>query len=290
MTHQDEVVHNEEESRSARKHPRIHTVILDWAGTTIDYGCFAPVDAFIEAFEHFGITPTIEETRAPMGMEKKDHIRKMLDGDRLMTLWKETRGDMFTEQDVDDIYKRFEPALLSVLLSHCQLLPDVLETVKELRNRSIAIGSTTGYSHEMMALVAPAAAALGYSPDCLVCPEDVGTGRPAPNMIWLNIELLKTPSVLHVLKVGDTAADMQEGKFAGCLSAGVLRGSSMVGLSEDECDELDTTRREAIFDEAKQNYYKAGADFVIERFSDLPELIDTIETTDRNMFGEVIHV
>ena len=25
-------------------------VIFDWAGTTVDYGCFAPVQAFVEVF------------------------------------------------------------------------------------------------------------------------------------------------------------------------------------------------------------------------------------------------
>ena len=35
-------------------------IIFDWAGTTVDYGSFAPVQAFIEAFEAFGITPTLE--------------------------------------------------------------------------------------------------------------------------------------------------------------------------------------------------------------------------------------
>ena len=36
-------------------------VIFDWAGTTVDYGCFAPVQAFVEVFCHFGIEPTMEE-------------------------------------------------------------------------------------------------------------------------------------------------------------------------------------------------------------------------------------
>ena len=31
----------------------IEAVIFDWAGTTVDYGCFAPVQAFIEAFKEF---------------------------------------------------------------------------------------------------------------------------------------------------------------------------------------------------------------------------------------------
>ena len=59
------------------------TVILDWAGTAIDFGCFAPVAAFKKAFERAGLRPTIEETRAPMGMKKWDHIKKMLRGERL---------------------------------------------------------------------------------------------------------------------------------------------------------------------------------------------------------------
>lgn len=28
----------------------IQGVIFDWAGTTVDFGCFAPVSAFAEAF------------------------------------------------------------------------------------------------------------------------------------------------------------------------------------------------------------------------------------------------
>ena len=37
---------------------RFDAVIFDWAGTTVDYGSFAPVQAFIKAFEKFGIKPT----------------------------------------------------------------------------------------------------------------------------------------------------------------------------------------------------------------------------------------
>lgn len=58
----------------------IEAVIFDWAGTTVDYGCFAPVKAFMEAFAHHGVPVTMEETRKPMGMLKRDHIRTMLMG------------------------------------------------------------------------------------------------------------------------------------------------------------------------------------------------------------------
>ena len=34
---------------------KIKCVIMDWAGTAVDYGCFAPVAAFIEAFAEKGL-------------------------------------------------------------------------------------------------------------------------------------------------------------------------------------------------------------------------------------------
>ena len=67
-------------------------VIFDWAGTTVDYGCFAPVQAFVEVFKHFGIDPTMDEVREPMGMLKKDHIRTMLNMDRISGLWRDKYG------------------------------------------------------------------------------------------------------------------------------------------------------------------------------------------------------
>lgn len=45
---------------------KMEAVIFDWAGTTVDYGSFAPVQAFIEAFKKFGVTPTHAEVREPM--------------------------------------------------------------------------------------------------------------------------------------------------------------------------------------------------------------------------------
>ena len=40
---------------------KIECVIIDWAGTAVDYGCFAPVAAFLKAFAEKGLTVTMEE-------------------------------------------------------------------------------------------------------------------------------------------------------------------------------------------------------------------------------------
>ncbi|GHU76399.1 hypothetical protein FACS1894188_08870 [Clostridia bacterium] len=257
---------------------KIKAIILDWAGTTVDYGCFAPVDAFAAAFAAFGVTPTIEEIRAPMGLAKRTHIEKMLAGKRLAAFWKERYGHAPADDDVARIYDRFEPTLFNVLTNHAEPLPGVLKTVQRIREMGIKIGSTTGYTREMMNIIAPLAKAAGYAPDCLVCPEETGgAGRPYPYMVCCNLEKLGVASIREVLKIGDTDADMREGKNAGCLCVGVLRGSSMLGLSREEFEHKDEAETAALFETAKNKYISAGADYVISDISALPELIGELE-------------
>jgi len=255
---------------------KVSAIILDWAGTTVDFGCFAPVNAIISAFEACGITPTFDETRAPMGMEKRTHVEKMLEGERLAALWKEKHGRSHTKGDVDRIYKKFESALFETLADYTDPLPGVLETVNKLREMGLVIGSTTGYTTEMMDIVVPLAGAKGYMPDYIVCPEDVGNGRPYPYMIWHNLKKFRIADVRNVVKVGDTTVDIEEGKNAGCISVGVLKGSCMLGLSEKEYEDIPFIDLERLLKEARAKYTKAGADYVIEDITELPKLIVTL--------------
>lgn len=34
---------------------KIKCLIMDWAGTAVDYGCFAPVAAFVDCFKAIGL-------------------------------------------------------------------------------------------------------------------------------------------------------------------------------------------------------------------------------------------
>ncbi len=56
---------------------KIEAVIFDWAGTTVDYGCFAPLEVFIKIFRKRGVKITDEEARKPMGLLKIDHVRAL---------------------------------------------------------------------------------------------------------------------------------------------------------------------------------------------------------------------
>jgi phosphonoacetaldehyde hydrolase len=257
---------------------KIEGVIFDWAGTTVDFGCFAPVKVFLEIFRNTGVEVTMEEARIPMGMLKRNHIKAMLQMPRIGLLWEEKHGKAFDENDVDELYSSFETMLLASLREYTEPLPDVLDTVAELRRRGLKIGSTTGYTDSMMAIVAPSAAEKGYSPDFVITPDATESlGRPYPYMVFRNIEALRINAPWKTVKVGDTIADIKEGVNAGTWSVGVVVGSSQMGLSFDEYQSMPEIERQNVVVKVRSEFMTAGADFVIETMKELPALIDKID-------------
>lgn len=253
---------------------KIEAVIFDWAGTTVDFGCMAPVQAFIEGFCKFGITPTVEEVREPMGMLKIDHIRTMLAMPRIKTCWEEIYGCSPTEEDAKKIFQGFEENLFSVLDNHADVKPDVVKAVQTLREHDIKIGSTTGYTDKMMEIIMPIAKEQGYEPDCMYSPDATHQkGRPYPYMIFKNMEQLGIADVKAVLKVGDTISDIKEGKNAGVWSAGIVVGSSEMGLTLEQYESLSKEEKEQKAKEVEEIYKKAGADFVFQTMEEVVEFV-----------------
>ena len=256
----------------------IKGVIFDWAGTTVDFGSTSPVSAFKEAFRRAGLDVTDEEVRAPMGLLKRDHIKTMLAMPRINQAWIDAHGKAPDADDAERIYSDFEPALMAVLDRHCDLLPGVVDTVAYLRANDIRIGSTTGFTRAMMAVVTAGARQEGYAPDMLQTADDTGGfGRPWPFMIFGNMKQLGLLNVRTVIKVGDTASDMAEARNAGVIGVGVCEGSSMIGLDKASWCALEESKRQALLKDARSRFYAAGADFVINRMSELPSLIEDLE-------------
>ena len=158
---------------------KLKLVVFDWAGTTVDYGCFAPVAAFDKAFRAFGVQPTMDEIRAPMGMLKRDHIRTMLQMESVAAQWQAQAGKPAAESDVEAIYRVFEEKLMESLSDYASPKPGVADAVAQLRGMGLQIGSTTGYTDSMMAVVVPAAAQQGYAPDYWCSPDSAGGFRPS---------------------------------------------------------------------------------------------------------------
>lgn len=254
----------------------IQAVIFDWAGTTVDYGCFAPLDVFLEVFKKKGIEVTHEEAREPMGMLKWDHINTMCQMERIAGLWKEKYGRYPEKKDVDMLYADFEPMLFSILRNYTTPIPGVLELVDRLRRAGIKIGSTTGYTAEMMAIVAPEAKKRGYAPDSLVTPTEMPAGRPHPWMCYQNAINLGVFPMKHMIKVGDTTSDIREAVNAGAWAVGVIKGSSELGMTEKEVLECDPDLLADRMEAVAKRFKEAGADYVIDSIGELDTLIPKI--------------
>ncbi|MCD5325777.1 MULTISPECIES: phosphonoacetaldehyde hydrolase [Pontibacillus] len=266
---------------------RIKGVIFDWAGTTVDYGCFAPVNVFIEVFRKRGVHITLEEAREPMGLLKIDHIRAICQMDRVTKEWEGLHGEEPSEVDVRALYEDFEPMMFRVLENYAEPIPHVLEAVEDIRNKGIKIGSTTGYTKEMVEVVAREAKKKGYAPDSIVASTEVSSGRPLPWMCYANAMNLGVYPMQQMMKVGDTTSDMAEGLNAGMLTVGVVKGSSTLGLTKDQVDAMENTELNARIEKAKRVLTEAGAHYVIEDMSELPGLIDEINQAQES---EVAHV
>ena len=250
-------------------------IIFDWAGTTVDYGCMTPVKAFYEAFKAYGIEPTVEEIRKPMGMLKIDHVRTMLGMERINALWQEKYNRDWNEDDVKAVYKLSEAKIFEVLDNYTDIKPHVLETMMELRNRGLKIGSTTGYTSEMMKIVTARAKQQGYTPDFWITPDMTksGKGRPYPYMVFHNMEALGLDDVHKVLKVGDTISDIKEGLNAGLKTVGIIEGSSLMGLTKDEYEHLSQDEQNKLDLKVTSAYQDAGADYIIRDIRGLLDLV-----------------
>jgi phosphonoacetaldehyde hydrolase len=253
--------------------PEIKLVVLDWAGTVIDFGCLAPSGAFVAAFAQKGVEVSLAEARGPMGLHKKDHIRAMLRTDAVGEKWRAAAGRDWAETDVEELYRTVTPMQVQAAAKYSELIPGVLEVVAKLRAQGIKIAGTSGYFHEAMAVVTAAAKRQGYEPDFNICADDVPAGRPAPWMIFRSMEALNVYPPAAVLKVGDTVIDIKDGRNAGCWSVGVIDSSNEMGLSADELGALAPAELESRRAGIRERYTKAGAHAVIEHLSALPNLI-----------------
>src|SRR5271156_4784083 len=94
---------------------RIEAVIFDWAGTTVDHGCMAPVAAFREVFRRRGITVSTAAARGPMGIHKRTHIERLCALPEVIAAWGTRFGRAPDAADVEAMFAEFVPLQLAVL-------------------------------------------------------------------------------------------------------------------------------------------------------------------------------
>ena len=102
----------------------LQAVILDWAGTAVDFGSMAPVAALQRVFEASGVPVTAEEVRAHMGTLKKDQIRSICAGDRVAAAWSSRHGHAPGEADVERLFAEFLPQQSEILTEFSKPFPE----------------------------------------------------------------------------------------------------------------------------------------------------------------------
>lgn len=254
----------------------VKAIIVDWAGTTVDFGCLAPAIAFVEVFKRNGIDLTLDEVRAPMGLAKRDHVKAILEFPGVAHLWELIYKRKAADEDIDALYSELEPAMSSVAAQFAEPIKGTLELIEELHSRGIKVGSTTGYMAPIMQRVIPAAEKFGFRPDCIVSSSEVPAGRPKPWMCYLNAQKLNVFPMHHMIKIGDTIADLEEGLNAGMWTICLTLSGNEVGLSAEEVEASQASEIKMKVNSAKNKFMSAGAHFTAEGIWDCLPIIELI--------------
>jgi phosphonoacetaldehyde hydrolase len=256
----------------------LKAVILDWAGTAVDYGSFAPTAVFLRLFKDQNVEITAEDARSGMGLMKKDHLRTILARPHVAEAWKTSHhGALATEEDINKLFTDFVPLQISVLKEFAEPIPGFLSVVKGLREQDMKIGTTTGYLRSMMEVLAPQAKENGYVPDCIVCPDEVPAGRPYPWMCYENAIQLGVFPMQAMVKVGDTLPDVEEGLNAGMWTVGLSLTGNLLGLNKSEVSALSPKEKDDAREKIEAQLYQVGAHYVIDGIWDLPKVLDEIK-------------
>ncbi len=207
--------------------------VFDMAGTTVRDRNEVR-ECYIQAARNTGLQFTSEQYQPLRGLSKREVF---------VRLWTDQLGNQSAVL-ASEIVRSFAE-FQRILEEYYRTVPIVptegcLECFEWLRRQEIAIGLTTGFYREVTDIIL---ARLGWdkgldsqyagTPDTIiqasVTSDEVANGRPAPDMIRRVMELTGVDNPRHVIKIGDTPVDLEEGRNAGCgLTLVVTNGSHTV--------------------------------------------------------------
>lgn len=254
----------------------VRAVVFDWAGTVIDFGCMAPIEALLGVFAAAGVPISATEARRDMGKAKLDHLRALLADPGVAARWQAKKDRPADEDDVEGLYAQLEPAMQAAATKAAVLIPGAVEAVEDLRALGIKVGSGTGYTRAMMAGIESAAAEQGYVPDVIICAGETPSGRPSPLPCWAALIAMDAWPANRCIKVDDAPVGIEEGRNAGCWTVGIAGSGNAVGLSLADYRLLSEPERAARLIAAEAQLRAAGADFVIEDVSHLLPVVHEI--------------
>ncbi len=237
---------------------KISMVMFDLSGTTV-YDDTGVRDCLYKAAEEHHLATTPDEILLHMGTNKI-HLYQFLiarsQGQNIDFKDFEKIQDPQTYDLAKKVFDRYEELMIAHYRTEVREVEGASDTFRWCHDHGIKVATDTGFHGKITEAIMDG---LGWVRDGLVdCSVHVQCvsgerGRPAPFMIFYAMEKLDIQSVYEVIKIGDTPADMLEGRNAGCRGiVGVLSGPRPVTA-----------------------WGKYWHTHVIESVKDLPELIET---------------
>lgn len=197
---------------------RPELVVFDLAGTTV-------IDpdgvgtCLREALQDVGVTSTVAETNAVMGIPKPEAIRAIL--------LQHQRSDLLSS--IEAIHVDFTNRMIHFYQTDPRVeeVPGAANTFAALHKAGIRVALNTGFSRDITDVLLERLHWLDSGNiDATICSDEVPRGRPHPDMIQALMKRLGINDSRNVAKVGDTPSDLGEGTSAGCgWIIGVTEGS-----------------------------------------------------------------
>jgi phosphonatase-like hydrolase len=195
----------------------IEMVVFDMAGTTINEQNIV-YKSLHKSINKFGIDVSLELVLSlGAGKEKYQAIKDIL-----------KHIDITDKEKADEIFEYFKEILDEEYLTAKVLPIDGVENVlQNLKKDGVKVVLNTGYSsHVANTLLEKLNWKKDIQYDALITANDVELGRPFPDMIHKAMQLFGIKDASKVLKAGDSAIDIEEGKNAKCgITIGVLSGA-----------------------------------------------------------------
>lgn len=208
----------------------ISMVMFDLSGTTVkdDTGVR---DCLYKAAVEFNLQTTPEEILFHMGTNKI-HLYQYLiaksRGQQINFKNFEKTKDPQTYEEAVKIFERYQEIMVKHYRTNVEEVPGASDVFQWCHDQNIKVATDTGFHRIVVDAIMDS---LGWVEDGLVdlavdvehIPGQIG--RPAPFMIFYAMTQLNVQSVHQVIKIGDTPADMFEGRNAGVRGVvGVMNG------------------------------------------------------------------
>jgi len=197
----------------------IELVVFDMAGTTVNDE--DSVSRCVRgALAAHGVTVTVADVNRVMGIPKPEALRILIS--------ESPRRASLIDQ-IDAIHRDFVARSIRFYQTDASAreISGSEQTFRALKQAGIKVALNTGFNRAITQTILDRLSWSG-SPliNATVCSDEVPRGRPCPDMIQELMRRLGIDDPAKVAKVGDTPADLQEGKNAGCgLIVGVTEGT-----------------------------------------------------------------